>query len=129
VASYHHIILHNIASFIILHHRKQWEKKENCSFKDTTLGRVVFIRGLYLWQRYSYATSTTRPSKLLQQRRRISFFFMKREKKGRCFFTCSSKMVRSKISWLTKKYITSLTIQIVDNCFLQKEAAYKNSKV
>jgi hypothetical protein len=48
------------------------------------------------------------------------FFFMKREKKGRCFFACGSKMVRTKISRLTKKYITSLNIQIVDNCFLKK---------
>jgi hypothetical protein len=55
-------------------------------------------------------------------------FFMKREKKGRCFFACGSKTVRTKISRLTKKYITSLNIQIVHNCFLQKEAAYKNSK-
>jgi hypothetical protein len=35
-------------------------------------------------------------------------FFMKREKKGRCFFACGSKTVRTKISRLTKKYITSL---------------------
>jgi hypothetical protein len=47
-------------------------------------------------------------------------FFMKREKKGRCFFACGSKTVRTKVSCLTKKYITSLNIQIVDNCLLQK---------
>jgi hypothetical protein len=28
-----------------------------------------------------------------------------------------------------KEIYTSLNMQIVDNCFLQKEAAYKNSKV
>jgi hypothetical protein len=55
--------------------------------------------------------------------------FMKREKKGRCFFACGSKRVCTKISHVTKKYITSLNIHIVDNCFLQKEVAYRNSKV
>jgi hypothetical protein len=49
-------------------------------------------------------------------------FFMKREKKGRCFFACGSKTVRTKISRLTKKYITSLNIQINDKCFLQKQS-------
>jgi hypothetical protein len=48
-------------------------------------------------------------------------FFMKREKKGRCFFAYGSKMVRTKISRLTKKYITSLNIQIVDKSYLQKQ--------
>jgi len=48
------------------------------------------------------------------------FFFMKREKKERCFFACGSKTVRTKVSRLTKKYITSLNIQIIGNCFLQK---------
>jgi hypothetical protein len=47
-------------------------------------------------------------------------FFMKREKKGRCFFACGSKTVCMKVSHLTKKYITSLNIQIIGNCFLQK---------
>jgi hypothetical protein len=36
------------------------------------------------------------------------FIFMKREKKGRCFFACGSKTVRAKVSRSTKKYITSL---------------------
>jgi hypothetical protein len=48
------------------------------------------------------------------------YFFMKREKKVRCFFAYGSKTVRTKVSHLTKKYITSLNIQIVGNCFLQK---------
>jgi hypothetical protein len=47
-------------------------------------------------------------------------FFMKREKKGRCFFARGSKTIHTKVSRLTKKYITSLNIQIVGNCFLQK---------
>jgi hypothetical protein len=44
--------------------------------------------------------------------------FMKREKMGRCFSPTSPKTVSTKISRLTKKYITSLNIQIVDKCFL-----------
>jgi hypothetical protein len=43
----------------------------------------------------------------LGKERGISFF-VKREKKGRCFFVSSSKMVRTKISRITKKYITSI---------------------
>jgi hypothetical protein len=57
------------------------------------------------------------------------FFFMKREKKGRCFFACDSKTVRMKVLRSTNKYITSLNIHIVDNCFLQKKTTYKNSTV
>jgi hypothetical protein len=52
-------------------------------------------------------------------------FFMKREKKGRCFSPTTQKMVCTKISRLTKKYITSLNIQIVDKCFLQKQNCIK----
>jgi hypothetical protein len=37
------------------------------------------------------------------------------------FSAYGSKTVRKKISRLTKKYITSLNIQIVDKCFLQKK--------
>jgi hypothetical protein len=54
---------------------------------------------------------------------------MKREKKGRCFFARGSRMVRMKVSRSTKKYIPSMNIHIVDNCFLQKETTYKNSTV
>jgi hypothetical protein len=45
---------------------------------------------------------------------------MKREKKGRCFFASGSKTVCTKVSRITKKYITLTYIQIFDNCFLQK---------
>jgi hypothetical protein len=43
------------------------------------------------------------------------------------FFARGSKTVCTKVSRSTKKYITSMNIHIVDNCFLQKEATYKNS--
>jgi hypothetical protein len=55
-------------------------------------------------------------------------FFMKCEKKGRCFFACGSKTVRMKLSRLTKKYITSLNIQIVGICFLQKQNYMQDSE-
>jgi hypothetical protein len=55
------------------------------------------------------------------------FFFMKREKMGRCFFACGSKTIRTKTSCSTKKYITSSNIYIVDNCFLHKRTTYKIS--
>jgi hypothetical protein len=47
-------------------------------------------------------------------------FFLKRENKGRCFFAVGSKTVSTKVSHITKKYITSTYMQVVDNCFLQK---------
>jgi hypothetical protein len=46
---------------------------------------------------------------------------MKREKKGMCFLPTAQKTVRTKISRLTKNYITSLNTQIVDKCFLQQQ--------
>jgi hypothetical protein len=48
-------------------------------------------------------------------------FFMKREKRKGVFSPTAQKTVRTKISRLTKKYITSLNIQMVDKCFLQKQ--------
>jgi hypothetical protein len=48
-------------------------------------------------------------------------FFLKCEKKGRCFFAVGSKMVCMKVPRITKKYITSTYMQIVDNCFLQNQ--------
>jgi hypothetical protein len=58
--------------------------------------------------------------------RRI-FFFVKHEKKGRCFFANGSKMVRTKVSCITKKYITLTYIQKLDVWFLQKtKAIYKH---
>jgi hypothetical protein len=56
-------------------------------------------------------------------------FFMKREKKGRCFFACSSKTVRAKVSRLTKKYITSLNIQIVGNFSYKNITTCKDPKL
>jgi hypothetical protein len=48
-------------------------------------------------------------------------FFLKREKKGRCFLPVAQKTVHMKISRLTKKYITSLNTQIFDKCFLHRK--------
>jgi hypothetical protein len=61
----------------------------------------------------SYARYTT---KIFESNNAASaergFFFMKREKKGRCFFAFGSKMVRTKVSRSTKKYITSWDIEL-----------------
>jgi hypothetical protein len=48
-------------------------------------------------------------------------FFLKREKKRNCFFATDSKNIMYKVSHITKKYITSTYMQVVDNCFLQKQ--------
>jgi hypothetical protein len=47
-------------------------------------------------------------------------FFMKREKKGKCFFAYGSKTVHTEVLDLTKKYVTSLNIRIIGNGSLQK---------
>ena len=79
---------------------------------------------LFLYEIYTYNNCILmqHPRRGLQscfgKEGRFLSFFMKREKKGMCFFAYGSKMVRMKISRLTKKYITSLNIQILDNCFL-----------
>ena len=55
------------------------------------------------------------------------FFFAKHEKKGRCFFANGSKTVRTKVSCVTKKYITLIYIQKLDVWFSQKiKAIYKH---
>jgi hypothetical protein len=46
--------------------------------------------------------------------RRGDSFFTKHEKKGRCFFAEGSKMVRTQISCIAKKYITLIYIQMFD---------------
>jgi hypothetical protein len=48
-------------------------------------------------------------------------FFLKCEKKGRCFFASGSKTVCTKVPRITKKYITSTYMQIVYKCFLQNK--------
>jgi hypothetical protein len=48
-------------------------------------------------------------------------FFLKSEKKGTCFFAAGSKTICTKVSRITKKYITSTYMQIVDKCLLQKQ--------
>jgi hypothetical protein len=54
-------------------------------------------------------------------------FFVKHEKKGRYFFANSSKMVRTKVSCITKKYITLMYIKKLNVQFLQKtKAIYKH---
>jgi hypothetical protein len=51
-------------------------------------------------------------------------FFPKREKKGMCFFVVGSKTICTKVPSFTKKYITSIYIQIVYKCFLQNQKLY-----
>ena len=95
---------------------------------------VSTIQDLCLWQWYFYTRFM--PSTMVflcniygetfkvasAKKGDFFFFFMKHEKKGRCFFACGSKMIHTKISRVTKKYITSLNIQIADNWFLQKRS-------
>jgi hypothetical protein len=82
-ASYHHIIPHNITSYIISHQQQKRLNtkqifgntlvKENALRHEANFGKYVFI-GL--------------------TKGGVSFF-TKHEKKGRCFFAEGSKMVRA----------------------------------
>jgi hypothetical protein len=62
-------------------------------------------------------------------------FFAKHEKKGRCFFAKGLKTVCTKVSCITKRYITLMYIQIFDVCFLHKMIAihkhyiFKHTKI
>jgi hypothetical protein len=49
-------------------------------------------------------------------------FFLKREKKRRCFFAASSKMVCTEVPRFIKKYITATYMQIVNKCFYKTES-------
>jgi hypothetical protein len=96
-ASYHHIILHSITSYIILHQQKTVEKKENCSFKNTcrimkecAVAQDMPSADIFVHRRGIFVSSITtqQPWHNTQYRidRRGIFFFVKHEKKGRCFF-------------------------------------------
>jgi hypothetical protein len=77
------------------------------------------IRSLHFRRWYSYATSTARIIQHTVALARKGDFFLKHEKKGRCFFATDSKTVCMKVSRFTKKYITSTYMQIIYKCFLQ----------
>jgi hypothetical protein len=111
-ASYHHNISHSIASYIILHQQKAVEKKGNCSFKN-----IYRIAKEYDMPQHISSVDIiyyTKPTFVNTGIRKI--LFAKHEKKGRCFFSKGSKMVRAQISCITKRYITLIYIQIFDVC-------------
>jgi hypothetical protein len=96
------------------------------SFGKDSWRNVSIKQNPCLWQRYCHTkimpSTMVRASESLQQRRGISFFLYEAWKEGNVLFSpMALKTVRTKISRLTKKYITSLNIQIVDKCFLQKQ--------
>jgi hypothetical protein len=129
-ASYHHIILHHdIASYIILHQQKQWKNGDFPfsfgkdlwkSIKDARfMLETTAMWSLCFRQYHSYAMSTPRIQHHTVASAKKGDFFLKREKKGRCFFAAGSKMVCTKVPPFINKYITSIYIQIVYKCFLQ----------
>jgi hypothetical protein len=120
----HHII---ISYCIASHHisfcitKKMWRNKGSfCSLekvdrimKGNTKAQDIPSTDIFSHMKLIFVSSDIR----------IMFFFVKHEKKGRCFFANSSKMVRTKVSCITKKYITLIYIQKFDVCFLQKTKA------
>jgi hypothetical protein len=102
----HHIIIsYCIASHI--HHfaspKRCGETKESCSFER--IDRIM--KGNIIAQDMPSADISSYTKLIFVSNGiRIIFFFTKHEKKGMCFFANSSKTVCSKISCITKKYIT-----------------------
>jgi hypothetical protein len=123
----HHIIM---SYHITLHHtsfaslKRCGETKESCSFekvgrimKDNTIAQDMPSVDIFSHIKLIFISSDIR----------IIFFFVKHEKKGMCFFANSSKTVRTKVSCITKKYITLIYIQKLDVWFLQKmKTIYKH---
>src|SRR5688572_28283351 len=56
-------------------------------------------------------------------------FFLKHERKGRCFFATGSKTVCTKVSRITKKYITSTYMQVLIIFLTKTKATYKETKL
>jgi hypothetical protein len=79
------------------------QKHKSCSFekfgrimKEYTIAQDMPSADIFSHRRLIFVSSDIR---------RI-FFFVKHEKKGRYFFANSSKPVRTRVSCITKKYIT-----------------------
>jgi hypothetical protein len=88
-ASYHHIISHNITSYIILH---QWHKNQIRSQSSAMLRQnETVLRHEVSFGKYRFISLVTRRDLSLDKA--WIFFFTKHEKKGRCFFAEGSKMV------------------------------------
>jgi hypothetical protein len=99
-ASYHHIIPHSITSYIILHRWHELNMKStlgDCFIKNENVLRHKVSweiqlhqlhckrRGSFVYEAGMFLQSTDIFTKY------GSFFFMKHEKKGRCFFAEGSK--------------------------------------
>jgi hypothetical protein len=103
-ASYHRIIPYSITSYIISHQQQDQARSKPlavtwwmkvCRSTKQTFNNYNLIRKIFV------------DNNIIQQLcYRRALFFMKHEKKGRCFFAKGSKMVCTQISCITKKYIT-----------------------
>jgi hypothetical protein len=129
IASWHRIIHHFASTKAV---KKQWEfllQLRQRLMKEYWRGMVhacdsTIIRSLCFQHCYSYATSIARIKYHIVALAKKGDFFLKREKKGRCFFATISKTVCTKVPRFTKKYITSIYMQIVYKCFLQNRESY-----
>lgn len=107
------ILLHTIISYRIASHHTSF-----CISKKSGRNKEKLLPRKYLSDHKRTCCSTR-----YAFGRRGIFFFMKHEKKGRCFFARGSKTVCTKVSCITKIYITLTHIQILDVWFLQKTKA------
>jgi hypothetical protein len=95
-ASYHHIISHNITSYIILHQRhetwiRSWSSAHASSKQKGAKARSK-LQEIQFYQLCCKKVSLFTEHGYLSLRS-TDLFFTKHEKKGRCFFAEGSKMV------------------------------------
>jgi hypothetical protein len=138
---HHTIISYRIASYhtSFLHQQKRREEgklilrkymsdhERMCCSTRYAFGRyILHRRGIFV---SSITTQQTWHNTQYQIDRRGIFFFVKHEKKGRCFFASGSKTICTKVSCITKKYITLIHMQIVDTRFLQRRKLCTKTKL
>jgi hypothetical protein len=131
-ASYHCIILHDIASCITLYWYKQWKNKENCSFsfgkgswEHINKAWSMFVTEVLSYRVYAFDSGIL--MQRLWQELHSCFgkeggFLSEAWKEGKVFFRRRLKNAMYEGFTHHKKYMTSTNMQIVDSSFLQNKS-------
>ena len=120
IIMHHTIISYHIAS----HHtsfcisKKPWKRREIAPSKN--ICRITKECAIAQHIPSADILNYTRPTFVNSGVRKT--LFVKHEKKGRCFFAKGSKMVRTQISCVIKRYITLMYIQVLGVCFVYMAA-------
>ena len=132
---------HNAASYCIASHHTSFciskkPRRRKVAPSKIYVGpwKKVMYHNVYFWQIYFYTGRESSIAVLLcyncdnilsiDSIMGEFLFFVKHEKKGRCFFANGSKTVHTKVSCITKKYITLTRTRILDVWFLQREEGH-----